>query len=89
MGVRIVVGECEAIELALHRFKRQVERHGVTWEVRRRSHFINNTSWRRAKTFRKRFKTREAALQAQIAAGWSGPKLDKATCTFWRRTGKK
>jgi small subunit ribosomal protein S21 len=89
MGVRIVVGEREAIGLALRRFRKQLERQGVLWEVRRRSHFVRNTEWRRAKAFRKRFKTREAVLHAQIMAGMSGPTLEKAKCEFWRRTGKK
>jgi hypothetical protein len=40
------------------------------------------------KRFRKRFKAREAALVARMAAGLSGPALDEAKAEFWRRTGK-
>ena len=88
MGVRILVGEREPIEAALRRFKKQVERAGVPHEVRRHAHFVDGTELRREKRFRGRFKTREAALHARIAAGLTGPALDEAKAGFWRRTGK-
>ena len=33
MGVRIIVADKEPIALALKRFKRSLERHGVNWEL--------------------------------------------------------
>ena len=88
MGVRVVVGDGEPVGAALRRLKKQLERAGVPWEVRRRSYFASGTELRRAKAFRKRFKAREAALHARMAAGLSGPALDAAKAAFWRRTGK-
>jgi ribosomal protein S21 len=67
MGIRIVVGEPEPIGLALKRFKRLLERQGVTWEIRRRVHFTDPSQARRAKRFQKRFKSRRATLLAQRA----------------------
>jgi small subunit ribosomal protein S21 len=88
MGARVVVGDGEPVGAALRRLKKRVEREGVAWEVRRRSYFVGGTELRRAKEFRKRFKAREAALVARMAAGLSGPALDAAKAAFWRRTGK-
>src|SRR5207245_953867 len=56
MGVRIVLADKEPIGLALRRFKTLLERHGATWELRRRRYFIKPTQSRRAKRFQKRFK---------------------------------
>jgi ribosomal protein S21 len=88
MGVRVVVGESESIGLALRRLKKQLERAGVPGEMRRQGHFVDGTEIRRAKRFRKRFKAREAALLARMAAGLTGTALDEAKAEFWRRTGK-
>jgi small subunit ribosomal protein S21 len=88
MGVRIVVGEREPIGLALRRFKKQLERQGVTWEMRRRAYFVEGTEVRRAKRFRKRFKAREAMLLAQMAGELPVASLVEARAEFWRRTGK-
>ena len=88
MGVRVVVAEGETVGAALRRLKKQAERAGVSWEVRRRSYFVGGTELRRAKRFRKRFKAREAALLARMAGGLTGPALAEAKAEFWRRTGK-
>ena len=88
MGVRVVVGEREPIGVALRRLKKQAERAGVPRELRMHAEFVGGTEQRRAKRFRKRFKAREAALVAKMAAGLSGPALDAAKAEFWRRTGK-
>ena len=88
MGVRVVVGYGEPIGAALRRLKKRAEREGVAREVRWHAEFVGGTELRRAKRFRKRFKAREAALVARMAAGLSGPALDAAKAEFWRRTGK-
>jgi ribosomal protein S21 len=88
MGVRVMVGEREPIGLALRRLKKQLERAGVPGEVRRHVSFVDGTEIRRAKRFRKRFRSREAALLARMALGLTGPALDEAKAEFWRRTGK-
>lgn len=88
MGVRVVVGDGEPIDTALQRLKQRVEREGVAWEVRRRAYCATGTELRRAKRFQKRFKAREAALLARMAAGLSCPALEAAKAAFWRRTGK-
>jgi small subunit ribosomal protein S21 len=87
MGVRIVVAEREPIGLALKRFKRLLERHGVTRDVRRR-YFTDPTQGRRAKRFRKRFKARLATLLAQRAGKQPVASLAEAAKAFWKRTGK-
>jgi ribosomal protein S21 len=88
MGVRVVVGEGEPVELSLKRLKKQLERAGVPGEMRWRVYFVDGTEVRRAKRFRKRFRTREAALVARMTAGLTGPALAAAKAEFWRRTGK-
>jgi small subunit ribosomal protein S21 len=88
MGVRIVVGEREPIGLALRRFKKALERQGVTWEMRRRAYFAEASQARRAKRFQKRFKARKATLMAQAAGEQPVALLAEATEAFWRRTGK-
>jgi small subunit ribosomal protein S21 len=88
MGVRIVVGEREPIELALRRFKKLLERQGVTWEMRRQMHFADPTQARRAKRFQKRFKARKATLLAKRAGEQPVSSLTEATEAFWKRTGK-
>jgi ribosomal protein S21 len=88
MGVRIVVGECEPIGLALRRFKMLLERLGVTWEMRRRVYFADNTLARRAKRFQKRLKARVATLLAQGAGEQPVASLPVAKKTFSKRRGK-
>jgi ribosomal protein S21 len=88
MGLRIVVGEGEPIELALRRFKKLLERQGVTWEMRRRVSFAYSTQARRAKRFQKRFKARQATFLAQKAGVQPVSSLADAAKTFWKRTGK-
>jgi small subunit ribosomal protein S21 len=88
MGVRVVVGDGEPIAAALRRFQKQVERAGVARQARRRSYFVRGTELRRAERFRKRLKAREAALQARMVVGLTGPALKAAKAEFWRRTGK-
>ncbi len=88
MGVRIVVAEGKPIGLALRRFKKMVEREGVAWEIRRRAYFVDGTEVRRAKRFRKRFKTREAVLVAQMAGELPVASLAAARVKFWMQTGK-
>jgi ribosomal protein S21 len=88
MGVRIVIGEGEPIEVALRRFKQLLGRQGVTWEMQRRIHFIDATQGRRAKRFQKRFKARRATLLAQTAGEQPVSSLAEATEAFWKRRGK-
>jgi small subunit ribosomal protein S21 len=88
MGVRIVVGEREPIGLALRRFKKLLERQGVTWELRRRAYFADASQARRAKRFQKRFKARKATLLAQMAGEQPVSSLPEAREAFWKRTGK-
>ncbi|WP_197740646.1 30S ribosomal protein S21 [Tuwongella immobilis] len=80
--------DSEPVEAALRRLKKQLDREGVLWELRRRSFFVNGTERRRAKAFRKRFKTRMAALIAQRNAGMSQSAIAQANAAFWQRTGK-
>jgi ribosomal protein S21 len=44
MVVRIVLAEREPNGLALRRFKKLLERQGVTWEMRRRTYFADPSS---------------------------------------------
>jgi ribosomal protein S21 len=88
VGVQIVVGEGEPIGLALRRFKKQLECEGVPREMRRRAYFVDSTQARRAKRLRKRFKTQEAVLVAQMAGELPVASLAAARAEFWRRTGK-
>ncbi|MGP0069033.1 MAG: hypothetical protein ACLQGP_36210 [Isosphaeraceae bacterium] len=57
-------------------------------EIRRRACFIDGTQVRRATRFRKRFKTREAVLVAQISGKLPVASIAGARAEFWRRTGK-
>jgi ribosomal protein S21 len=88
MGVRIVLAEGEEIGLALKRFRTLLQRHGATWELRRRGYFIKPTQSRRAKQFQKTFKARKATLLAKRAGEQPVASVAEATQTFWRRTGK-
>jgi ribosomal protein S21 len=89
MGVRIVLADKEPIVLALKRFKKLLQRHGATWELRRRRCFIKPSEIRRAKRFQKRFKTREATLLAQQAGQQSVVSVREAARAFWAKTGKR
>jgi small subunit ribosomal protein S21 len=88
MGARIVVGEREPIGLALRRFKKLLERQGLTREMRRRKYAADPTQARRAKRFQKRFKARKATLLAQKAGEQPVSSLAEAIKKFWKRTGK-
>jgi small subunit ribosomal protein S21 len=89
MGVRIILADKEQIGVALRRFKKLLEREGLAWEKRRRGTFVKATQTRRAKEFRKKFKSREATLLAKMAgdqpSAFSAPELLEA---FWKKTGK-
>jgi small subunit ribosomal protein S21 len=88
MGVRIVLAEGESIGQALQRFRKLLERHGATWQLRRRRFYVKPTQTRRAKRFRKRFKARRATLLAKKAGEQSASSLAESTQTFWKKTGK-
>lgn len=83
-----MVAEREPIGLALRRFKKLLEREGVTWEMRRRVNFTGPTQTRRANRFQKRFKARKATLLAQRAGKQPVSSVAEATEAFWKRTGK-
>jgi ribosomal protein S21 len=83
-----VVGEGESIGKAFLRFKKELQRAGVTWEIRRRKYPRDATQERRAKRFQKRFKARKAMLLDQLAGKKSVASMDKARARFWKRTGK-
>jgi small subunit ribosomal protein S21 len=88
MGVRIVLADKEPIGLALKRFKKLLERHGVIRDQRRQEAFHKPTQTRRAKKFKKRFKARKTTLLKQIAGEHPVSSLKEAKATFWKRTGK-
>jgi len=93
MGVRIVLAEKEPIDVALERFKKLLERHGVMTELRLRRFFVKSTQTRRDKRFRKRLKARTATLLdkhagAQPALSGYDP-LRGLRKFFWVRTGKR
>jgi small subunit ribosomal protein S21 len=88
MSVRIVVGEREPIGLALRRFKKLLEYHGVSWEMRKHRYFADRNQIRRAKRFQKRFKARQANLLAQRTGEQPVSSLAETTKAFWKRTGK-
>jgi ribosomal protein S21 len=97
MGVRIVVAVNEPIGLALKRFKRLLKQHGVSWEMRKRGFLIQPdgcrfeaTAARRAKEFRKRFKSREETLLAKLAGKQPTDSLgSELMVAFWNRSGKR
>jgi ribosomal protein S21 len=96
MGVRIFVADMEPIALALKRFKRLLEQHGVNWEIRKRGRLIQPngcafkaTATRRAKKFQKRFKARKATLLAKMAGEQAtDSSASELKTAFWKRTGK-
>jgi ribosomal protein S21 len=88
MGVRIVLTEGETIGQAFSGFRKLLERHGATREMRRHKYLIKPTQTRRAKKFGKRFKARQATLLAKIAGEQPVSSISESTESFWRRTGK-
>jgi hypothetical protein len=96
MGVRIDLAHQKPSALALKRFKKLLEQHGVTWELRKRGYLIQPhgctftaTATRRAKKFQKRFKARRATLLAKIAGiQTSDSSASELNVAFWKRTGK-
>ena len=96
MGVRIVVADKEPIGLALKRFKRSLEQHGVNWEMRKRGLLIQpsgsifkTSETRRTKKFQKRFKARKATLLAKMAGEQAtDSSVSELKTAFWKRTGK-
>jgi ribosomal protein S21 len=88
MGVRIILADKEPIVLALRRFKKLLERHGATREIRRRQYFIKPTKGNRAKRFKKKFKARLATLQAKQAGQQPTSSVSDARHAFWVKTGK-
>jgi ribosomal protein S21 len=88
MGVWIVLAEKEPIGLALRRFTKLLERHGVVWEHGRRSYFIKPTQARRVRRFQKRFKSRLATLRAKQAGSQPDSSISESIKTFWKRRGK-
>jgi ribosomal protein S21 len=88
MTVRVVVMEKEPILKALRRLKKLIFLQGVTWEMRRRNYFIDSTNLRRAKQFKKRFKSRKATFLAKKAGEQPVSSVTEATAEFWKRTGK-
>jgi small subunit ribosomal protein S21 len=88
MGVRIVLAEREPIGLALKRFKKQLERHGVTIEMRLHVHYVKPTHKRRAKRFQKRYGARRAILIAAYGGKYSTPSAAKALALFRKKSGK-
>ena len=67
MGVKIVLAEREPIGLALRRFRKKLERNGITYECQRNRWFTKATEIRRAKEFQKSYKARRATLLAKRA----------------------
>lgn len=88
MGVRIVLAQGESIGQALKRFRKLLERHGMSWELKRRKYFVKPSQVRRSKRFRKRFKARRAVLLAKMAGEQSRSSLADSVKAFWRNTGK-
>jgi small subunit ribosomal protein S21 len=88
MSVRIVLSEGEPIGLALRRFKKLLERNGVTRDQRRQEDYVKPSQIRRAKRFKKKFKARRATLLEQTEGKQPVVSIAEAHRTFWKRTGK-
>jgi small subunit ribosomal protein S21 len=88
MGVRIVLAEKEPISAALRRFKKLLERSGLTRDLRRQGSFQKPTEIRRRKKFKKRFKARLATLLAQKDGKQPVASVAEAHKAFWKKTGK-
>jgi small subunit ribosomal protein S21 len=88
MGVRIVLAEKEPIGLALRRFKKALERNNLIRDVRRKESFVKQTQIRRAKQFKKRFKSRKATLLGKKDGKLRVDSFADAVAEFWKRTGK-
>ena len=84
----MTLAEGEQIGLALRRFKKLLERDSSIRELRDHVYFIPATQVRRAKRFRRRFKTRKAALHALMAEKQSARVIAAALAAFWKRSGK-
>ena len=65
MGVRIVVGEGEPIGHAMKRLRKKLDQNGILYEMRRRQCFLDGTQVRRAKEFKKRYRSRLATRLAK------------------------
>ena len=88
MGVRIVLAEGEPIVKALRRFKKLLERNGVTSDMRRHECFLKATQSRRKKKFRKRFKARRATVEAQTNGTQPVDSVVEAHLKLWKKTVK-
>lgn len=88
MGVRIVLADQEPIGVALRRFKKLLERSGLTRDLNRQLSFKKPTKIRRAKQFKKRFKARQATLLAQTSGEQPVASVVEAHKRFWKKTGK-
>jgi small subunit ribosomal protein S21 len=88
MGVRIVLADKEPIGVALRRFKKLLERSGLTRDLNRQQSFEKPTKIRRAKQFNKRFKARRATLLAQTYGEQPVASVVEAHKRFWKKTGK-
>lgn len=88
MVIRMRLHDGEPIGQALRRFNKLLMRQNHFWDSRRRGRFVCATQLRRRKKFQKRFKARQATLDAQRGGVQSVESLEEATVRFWRRTGK-
>jgi small subunit ribosomal protein S21 len=64
MVLRMRVREGEPIGLALRRFKKMLDRSGITREMRKRAYYVSNTQRRRQQEFRK--------WLAMVRRSWQG-----------------
>ena len=83
-----MVRDREPIGLALRRFKKEMQRQGLSWEMRRRKHFLDANQLRRAKQFKKRLKARAATLEKQMTGEQPVASLPEAKAVFRERRGK-
>ena len=60
MSLRMRVHDCEPIGMALRRFKKLMERSGLTKELRKRKHYEKPCEVRRRGALRKRSANRKA-----------------------------
>ena len=88
MGIRIVLADKEPINAALRRFKKLLERSGLTRDLRRQESFQKPTEIRRRKRFKKWFKARLATLVAQTDGKQPVASMVEVHKAFWKKTGK-
>ena len=88
MGVKIVVVDREPIGLALRRFRKLLERRGVTSEIRQHLYYAKESERRRRKHFAKRFKARLATLKAKEAGEMPTASITDDFRAFRKKTGK-